>query len=112
MFTSVWHTLLVATISTFLAFMTMLPLSYYFAGRKSRFQLPVEILILLPLVLPPTVVGLVLLNVLGRNDFIGGVLWDTFDFSFIFSLSGAIVATTIIILPIMYQGLKSAFFIN
>lgn len=44
MFTSVWHTLLVATISTFLAFMTMLPLSYYFAGRKSRFQLPVEIL--------------------------------------------------------------------
>ncbi|MEF3400512.1 molybdenum ABC transporter permease, partial [Listeria monocytogenes] len=55
MFTSVWHTLLVATISTFLAFMTMLPLSYYFAGRKSRFQLPVEILILLPLVLPPTV---------------------------------------------------------
>ncbi|EHC6164176.1 molybdenum ABC transporter permease [Listeria monocytogenes] len=109
MFTSVWHTLLVATISTFLAFMTMLPLSYYFAGRKSRFQLPVEILILLPLVLPPTVVGLVLLNILGRNDFIGGVLWDTFDFSFIFSLSGAIVATTIIILPIMYQGLKSAF---
>lgn len=84
MFTSVWHTLLVATISTFLAFMTMLPLSYYFAGRKSRFQLLVEILILLPLVLPPTVVGLVLLNVLGRNDFIGGVLWDTFDFSFIF----------------------------
>lgn len=75
MFTSVWHTLLVATISTFLAFMTMLPLSYYFAGRKSRFQLPVEILILLPLVLPPTVVGLVLLNILGRNDFIGGVLW-------------------------------------
>lgn len=38
MFTSIWHTLLVATISTFLAFMTMLPLSYYFAGRKSRFS--------------------------------------------------------------------------
>lgn len=91
MFTSVWHTLLVATISTFLAFMTMLPLSYYFAGRKSRFQLPVEILILLPLVLPPTVVGLVLLNVLGRNDFIGGVLWDTFDFSFIFSLAAQLL---------------------
>ncbi|WP_099223150.1 molybdate ABC transporter permease subunit [Listeria costaricensis] len=109
MFTSVWHSVLVALVSTFLALIVMLPVSYYFANRKSRLQLPVETLILLPLVLPPTVVGLILLNIFGKNDWLGGFIWQTFDFSFIFTLAGAVIATTIIILPIMYQGLKAAF---
>ncbi|WP_088808662.1 MULTISPECIES: molybdenum ABC transporter permease [Listeria] len=109
MFTPVWHSIFVAVISTTIAFFAMLPLSYYFAKRKSKIQLPVETLILLPLVLPPTVVGLILLSIFGKNNPFGGMIWDTFHFSFIFSLAGAIVATVIIILPIMYQGLKAAF---
>ncbi|WP_239256464.1 molybdate ABC transporter permease subunit [Listeria ilorinensis] len=109
MFTSVWHSVLVAITSTFFALIVMLPVSYYFANRKSRLQLPVETLILLPLVLPPTVVGLILLTILGKNDWLGSFIWQTFDFSFIFTLAGAVIATTIIILPIMYQGLKAAF---
>ncbi|WP_430535730.1 molybdenum ABC transporter permease [Listeria rocourtiae] len=109
MLTPVLHSLIVALASTILAFLTMLPLSYYFANRKSRFQLIIEIIILLPLVLPPTVVGLILLNLFGKNDLIGAFLWSNFNYSFIFTLAGAIIATTIIILPIMYQGLKSAF---
>ncbi|MBC1459250.1 molybdate ABC transporter permease subunit [Listeria newyorkensis] len=109
MLTPVLHSLIIAFASTLLAFLTMLPLSYYFANRKSRFQLIIEIIILLPLVLPPTVVGLILLNLFGKNDLLGAFLWDNFNYSFIFTLAGAVIATTIIILPIMYQGLKSAF---
>lgn len=109
MFTPVWHSIFVAIISTIIAFFAMLPLSYYFAGRKSKIQLPVETIILLPLVLPPTVVGLILLSLFGKNNPFGGFIWNQFHFSFIFSLAGAIIATVIIILPIMYQGLKAAF---
>ncbi|EUJ33050.1 putative molybdenum ABC transporter permease [Listeria floridensis FSL S10-1187] len=109
MFTPVWHSILIAVVSTTIAFLAMLPLSYYFARAKSKFQLPVETLILLPLVLPPTVVGLILLSIFGKNNWFGGFIFNTFHFSFIFSLAGAIIATTIIILPIMYQGLKAAF---
>ncbi|EUJ46015.1 molybdate ABC transporter permease subunit [Paenilisteria rocourtiae] len=109
MLTPVLHSLIVAFVSTFIAFIIMLPLSYYFTNRKSRFQLITEVIILLPLVLPPTVVGLILLSLFGKNDLIGAFLWNNFNFSFIFTLAGAIIATTIIILPIMYQGLKSAF---
>lgn len=109
MLTPVLHSLIVAFVSTFIAFIIMLPLSYYFTNRTSRFQLITEVIILLPLVLPPTVVGLILLSLFGKNDLIGAFLWNNFNFSFIFTLAGAIIATTIIILPIMYQGLKSAF---
>lgn len=109
MLTPVLHSLIVAIVSTFLALLSMLPLSYYFANHKSKFQLAIEIIILLPLVLPPTVVGLILLGLFGKNDLLGAFLWNNFNYSFIFTLAGAIIATTIIILPIMYQGLKSAF---
>ncbi|STY35412.1 molybdate ABC transporter permease protein [Listeria fleischmannii subsp. coloradonensis] len=68
MFTPVWHSIFVAIVSTIIAFFAMLPLSYYFAGRKSKIQLPVETIILLPLVLPPTVVGLILLSLFGKNN--------------------------------------------
>ncbi|WP_163652452.1 molybdenum ABC transporter permease [Listeria sp. PSOL-1] len=109
MFIPVLHSLIVAILSTFFSFLLMLPVSYYFARKKSTLQLPIEIIILLPLVLPPTVVGFILLAILGKNQWFGSFIWETFDFSFIFSLAGATVATTIIILPIMYQGLKAAF---
>lgn len=76
MLTPVLHSLIVAFVSTFIAFIIMLPLSYYFTNRKSRFQLITEVIILLPLVLPPTVVGLILLSLFGKNDLIGAFFME------------------------------------
>jgi molybdate transport system permease protein len=83
----------------------MLPFAYLGAFHDYRGRFIVEILLLLPLVLPPTIVGLYILQLLGRY----GPL-SLLSTTFIFSLSGSILATTIILFPIMYQGLKVAFF--
>nr|WP_279403944.1 ABC transporter permease subunit [Secundilactobacillus kimchicus] len=84
-------------------------MSFSLSNKRGIYKTIVEIVITLPMVLPPTVIGLVLLNTLGRNSGLGAFLWDRFNFSVIFTLTGAVIATTIVVLPIMYQGVKSAF---
>ncbi|MDR0199569.1 MAG: ABC transporter permease subunit [Streptococcaceae bacterium] len=97
------HSLIVAFAATTIAFILMLPLAYVGAFLKYPGKWLVETFLLLPLVLPPTVVGLYILEVFGKYGPLG-----FFNSAFIFSLSGSVLATTIIIFPIVYQGLKGA----
>ncbi|MCL2676640.1 MAG: hypothetical protein FWF14_02075, partial [Streptococcaceae bacterium] len=108
MITSMIHSLIISLIATLIAFLLMVMPSYWGAYRSYRGKWLIEVLLLLPLVLPPTVVGYYLLQAFGAYGLFGKAL-NTFNFSIIFTLAGAILATTIIILPFMYQGLKSAF---
>lgn len=103
------HSLIVSLTSVVCALIITTPISYYFVNKKTSFKLVIETLIMMPMVLPPTVIGLLLLTGLGKNSLLGGYLFEKFNFSFIFSLSGAVLATTIVILPILYQSLKSSF---
>ncbi|WP_215660860.1 molybdate ABC transporter permease subunit [Secundilactobacillus kimchicus] len=103
------HSMTIATCATIIAFFIALPISFSLSNKRGIYKTIVEIVITLPMVLPPTVIGLVLLNTLGRNSGLGAFLWDRFNFSVIFTLTGAVIATTIVVLPIMYQGVKSAF---
>lgn len=107
MLSPIIHSLIVALSSTIIAFFLMLPVSYAGAFLHYRGKWLVETLLLLPLVLPPTIVGLYLLMLFGKYGVFGKLL-ATFNFSIIFTLPGAIIATTIVVLPIVYQGLKAA----
>ena len=100
----IFHSLIVASLATLFSFVLMLPLAYLSVFKTYRGQTLVEILLLLPLVLPPTIVGLYLIQVFGKYgclSFLGNHL--------IFSLSGAVLATTVITLPLVFQGLKAGF---
>lgn len=108
MLTSITHSLLVSFLATAVAFFAVLPLAYLGAFRRYWGKAIVETILFMPLVLPPTVVGLYVLKAFGRYGSLGK-LTGLFNYSVIFSLSGAVIAATIIVLPIMYQGLKAAF---
>jgi molybdate transport system permease protein len=69
----------------------------------------VESLVILPMVLPPTVLGYGLLILLGKRGLIGSFLLETFDFQLIFTWWAAVIASSVVSFPLMYQSAKAAF---
>ncbi|MFZ4599405.1 MAG: molybdate ABC transporter permease subunit [Terrimicrobiaceae bacterium] len=79
--------------------------------RLKRQGAAVEILdgiLLFPLALPPTVVGLILLMVFGRQSPIGGALAEI-GLTVVFTWPATVIAATVVAFPIMYQTAKGAF---
>lgn len=62
----------------------------------------------LPLVLPPVVVGYLLLVAMGRRGFIGSWLYDWFGISFAFSWRGAVLAAAVMSFPLMVRAIRLA----
>lgn len=82
------------------------------AGHMARRDFPgkdvVEAVITMPLVLPPSVVGFILLWLFGKNGPLGQLLENVFHVSVVFSLSGAVIAAAVVSFPLMYQSAKAA----
>ncbi len=66
-------------------------------------------LIHLPLVLPPVVIGYILLISMGRQGSIGALLYDWFGWSFSFSWRGAALAAAIVSFPLMVRAIRLSF---
>jgi len=81
-----------------------LALALFLARTKFRGKILVETLVLLPLVLPPTVVGYYLLITLGRD----GPLQKIFDLNLLFTWQAAVLAAMIVALPLMVLSAKAA----
>lgn len=62
----------------------------------------------LPMVLPPTVIGFLLLILFGKNSFVGEFL-SRFGINMLFSLKGAVAAAFTVSFPIMYTTARGAF---
>jgi len=88
-------------------------LALWFARRMAHAQFPgkslVETVLLLPLVLPPTVVGLLLLMLLGRRSWIGQFYEALFGGPIIFTWGVAIVAAVVVAFPLTYRTMKAGF---
>lgn len=69
----------------------------------------IEAIMMLPLVLPPTVVGFVLLYLFGKKGPIGKLLLDWFDFQIVFSWWAVLIAAIVVAFPLMYQSAAAAF---
>ncbi len=98
----------IATIATVFSFL----LGVFFAYTLNKKKIPGkniwETILILPMVLPPSVMGYLLLIAFGKRGFIGGFLLETFDLQIIFTWIGAVIASCIVSLPLMYQNAKSA----
>jgi molybdate transport system substrate-binding protein len=75
-----------------------------FAGRSI-----LEAILVVPLVLPPTVVGYLILIAVGTRSSIGRILDGVFGYSVLFNWHGAVLASAIVALPLLYLPAKSAF---
>ncbi len=69
----------------------------------------IENLLLLPVFLPPSIVGYMLLIVFGRNGMLGRLIYQAFDTGLIFTWWAGVLATFIMSLPLVYQNSKAAF---
>ena len=108
-----WHPLLlslrVAAVATALALVAGVALGWLLARRRFRGATLLEAVCMLPLVLPPTVVGYGILVLMGRNSALGGWLREHFDYTVIFSWHGAVVASALVALPLVLKSASTAF---
>ncbi len=104
-----WLSLRVAGVATLLALVLGVALGWLFARRRFRGATVLEAVCMLPLVLPPTVVGYGILVLMGRQSALGGWLREHFDYTIIFSWHGAVVASALVALPLVLKSASSAF---
>ena len=82
--------------------------AWLLARRDFPGKLLVDGLVHLPLVVPPVVVGYLLLVALGRRGSIGGWLYDTFGITVIFTWQGAAVAAGVMAFPLLVRAIRLA----
>ena len=68
-----------------------------------------DTLLMLPMVLPPTVMGYYLLVLFGRNGVLGQLLQEYFGISLIFTWQGAVLAATAVTFPLVCKPARAAF---
>ncbi|HNA22084.1 MAG TPA: molybdate ABC transporter permease subunit [Agitococcus sp.] len=106
---SLWLTAKLALISTALLLLICIPLAYWLNNSRSSWVFFIEIVVTLPMVLPPTVIGFYLL-LLFSPQYLLGQLWQSwFDMSLIFSFTGLVIGSVIYSLPFALQPIQTAF---
>ena len=101
-----WISLKIALVSTLFTFFLGLPAAWGVTYLR-RAKHVVDGLLSIPLVLPPTVVGFLLLILFGQNSPVGQFL-ENVGIKLIFTWQGAAVASMVISFPVMYRGARGA----
>ena len=104
-----WNSLRIAAISAVIVFFAGIFAAYYIAKLPRGLKGLLDALLTLPLVLPPTVVGYLLLCLLGPRRPLGAWVLDTFGLRLTMTWWSAIFATTVVIFPLMYRTARGAF---
>lgn len=104
-----WNSLRIAAISTVIIFFLGIFAAYYIAKAPRMIKGILDVVLTLPLVLPPTVVGYLLLRILGPNRVIGAFVLNVFGIKMTMTWWSAIFATTVVIFPLMYRTARGAF---
>ena len=105
----VWLSVKTSLCSSIIAFILGTAAARWMHRAVFRGKTLVETLLMLPLVLPPTVVGFLLLVVLGRNSWIGSVAEWLFNQPVVFSWGAAVIAAVVVSFPLVYQTMKVGF---
>ncbi|CAN5414019.1 molybdate ABC transporter permease subunit [soil metagenome] len=99
----------VAACATFVALIVGVGLGWVFARKRFFGSRVLESVCMLPLVLPPTVIGYGILVMAGRRSPLGAWLREHFDYTIIFSWHGAVVASAVVALPLVLKSASAAF---
>lgn len=79
------------------------------AIKKFKGKMIVETILLMPLVLPPTVVGFLLIMIFGKHSIIGQAIEWIFHQPIIFTWWAAVISSIVVAFPLIYQSAKSGF---
>ena len=108
-FTALRLSLQVAGLATGLCLAIGIPLAWFLARRRFWATEVLAAAAMLPLVLPPTVVGYYLLTTLGRSSAFGRFLEDQLGIRLVFTWQGAGIAAAVMALPLVVTTARAAF---
>lgn len=103
-----WNSLRIAAISCIIVFFTGIWAAYYVARMPRAVKGLLDVVLTLPMVLPPTVCGYFLLILFGVKRPLGMFLAN-FGIKFVMTWYGGILAATVVAFPLMYRTARGAF---
>lgn len=101
-------TLWIAAISSLLVLLSGVTIAYVFARRNFRGKRLAELFVTLPLVLPPTVTGYILVVLMGKNGFLGQLIFKMIGTGIMFTWQAAVIAAYTVSLPLMVKTAQAA----
>lgn len=107
--TPVLLSLRIAFIALIIVFISAVIIAKLMANANFKGKTIIETLLMMPLVLPPTVVGFLLIVLFGNNGFAGDIVRMVFNETVMFTWYGAVIASTVVAFPLMYQSAKAGF---
>ncbi|MFJ3386416.1 MULTISPECIES: molybdate ABC transporter permease subunit [unclassified Lysinibacillus] len=99
----------IALVSGAIVIVTGILFGKWMAKRNFKGKLFLETVLLLPLVLPPTVIGFLLIIIFGKNSVLGNLITWLFNQPIMFTWWAAVIASTVVAFPLMYQSAKTGF---
>lgn len=104
-----WNSLRIAAISTIVIFFSGIYAAWYIAKLPRVLKGIMDVILTLPLVLPPTVVGFFLLKMLGPYSAFGNFILKTANTRLVMEWYSAIFASVVVAFPLMYRTARGAF---
>ncbi|MEM1240009.1 MAG: molybdate ABC transporter permease subunit [Cyanobacteria bacterium P01_H01_bin.26] len=103
-----WISLRIAAIATVVTFFLGTAAAHFIHHYRGRWRSLLDSILLAPMVLPPTVLGFLLLLLLGKNGPLGS-LFSNVGISVVFTWYAAVITATVVALPLMYKTTLGAF---
>ena len=107
-FSPLWISLKVATTAIFFTFFLGITAAYSLLEYRGKWKTVFDSIFLAPLVLPPTVVGFLLLQLFGQYGWMGKFL-QLFHLNIIFTWYAGVIAAVVVTFPLMYKTAQGAF---
>ena len=99
----------ISIVASVTVFLLSLFISRFMSRRTFKGKLVLEAILMLPLILPPTVVGFILLYLFGKQGVLGQLLQSLFNWSVVFTWWGGVIAAIVVAFPLVYQTMKAGF---
>jgi molybdate transport system permease protein len=103
-----WISLKTSLFATIVTFFLGIAAAYWMLSYRGRWKSIIEGIFISPLILPPTVVGFLLLLLFGKNGVIGQFL-ASFNINIVFTWYAAVITATVVAFPLMYKTALGAF---
>ena len=104
-----FNSLRIAVISAVIVFFLGIAAAYYIAKLPRAVKGVLDVVFTLPLVLPPTVVGYLLLMLLGQRRIVGAWVLEHFAVKLTMQWWSAVFAVSVVVFPLMYRTARGAF---
>lgn len=106
---AIYLSLKIASIAVLLALPPAIAVAWLLARKSFWGKNLLNGIVHLPLVLPPVVIGYLLLILMAKKGIVGHYLWEWFGISLSFSWRGAVLASMVMAFPLMVRSIRLAF---